>query len=330
MIGVLGRALLATAFAASAVPASAPGTPPVPPVMAQLRDRLAQIAGSVPEGGRVGIAAIHLESGARVGVHAGEPFPMASTYKVAIAATFLHQVELGRASLDAPVPMELVRRNDSDGDADRLPAWGLPLDARNLIEIMLRRSDNSATDAMLELVGGPGAVSEWLRAIGIPDQRVDRGVAQMILDSDGTPVPAGLTAPQALKRQGWSPPSPVNPSFDADPRDSSTADAMALLLARVARGQLLNGAHTYFLVNVMARCQTGRRRVAALLPPGTPWAHKTGTLAGIANDVGILRLPDGQHVALAIFVRGIQDPRQRDAVVAEVGRTLHDGMLLAR
>lgn len=326
---MLARALLAALAAASSVPASAPGTPPVPPVLAQLRDRLHQIATLTPDA-HVGVSAIHLESGARVGVHASERFPMASTYKVAIAAAFLDQVDRGAASLDAPVPIELVRRNDSDGDADRLRAWGLPLDARNLIELMIRRSDNSATDAMLELVGGPGVVNAWLQAIGIPDQRVDRGVAQMILDNEGVAVPSHLTAPQTIKVRGWSPPNPVNAAFDADPRDSSTPDAMALLLARLARGEILGRDSTHFLINVMARCETGRHRVAALLPAGTGWAHKTGTLAGIANDVGILRLPDGQHVALAIFVRGVQEPKARDAIVAELGRTLHDGMLLAR
>lgn len=325
-LAILAAALIAVAPAA----ARAPGTPPLSPAMAQLRERLFQIAAAVPDGGRVGIAALHLESGRRVGVHAAERFPMASTYKVAIAGAFLAQVDRGKASLDAPVDIELVRRNDSDGDADRLRSWGLPLDARNLIELMLRRSDNSATDAMLELVGGPGAVTRWLASIGIPDQRVDRGVAQMILDNEGTVVPPGRTAPQALKMQGWSPPSPVNVAFDADPRDSSTPDAMALMLARLARGELLQPDTNAFLVNVMARCETGRHRVAALLPKGTPWAHKTGTLAGIGNDVGILRLPDGTHVALAIFVRGILPAKDRDAVVAEVGRTLHDGMLLTR
>lgn len=326
---LLLRALLAALIAGAPAAARAPGTPPLPPAMAQLRERLAQVA-ALPGGGRVGIAAIDLASGARVGVHAAERFPMASTYKVAIAAAFLHQVELGQASLDAEVPVELLRRNDSDGVADRLPGWGLERSARGLIELMLRRSDNSATDAMLELVGGPGAVSEWLRQVGIPDQRVDRGVAQMILDNEGTTVPPALTAPQALKMQGWSPPSPVNIAFDADPRDSSTPDAMALLLARLARGEILGPENTWFLVNVMARCETGRHRVARLLPPGTGWAHKTGTLAGIANDVGIMRLPDGHFVALAIFLRGVQDPRARDAVVAELGRTLYDGMLLAQ
>lgn len=324
-------AFLAAAFIAIAPAAArAPGTVPTSPAMAQLRERLFQITAAVPDGARAGVAALHIESGRRVGVHASERFPMASTYKVAIAAAFLAQVDRGEASLDAPVDPELVRRNDSDGDADRLPRWGLPLDARNLIELMIRRSDNSATDAMLELVGGPKAVTQWLASVGIADQRVDRGVAQMILDNEGTVVPPHLTAPQALKMQGWSPPSPVNIAFDADPRDSSTPDAMAVMLARIARGELLQPASTGFLVNVMARCETGRHRVAALLPKGTPWAHKTGTLAGIGNDVGLLRLPDGSHVALAIFVRGVLPRDERDAIVAELGRTLHDGMLVAQ
>jgi beta-lactamase class A len=60
----------------------------------------------------------------------------------------------------------------------------------------------------------------------------------------------------------------------------------------------------------------------ALLPAGTPVEHKTGTLDGLADDVGFITLPDGRRVAVAIFTRGGAD---RPRTIAETARTIYDG-----
>jgi beta-lactamase class A len=328
------RWALVPALLLLAVPAiaQAPEPPGLAVALGRLQDRLAQIA-AVPKG-RVGIAAHHLETGRSIAVHGDERFPMASAYKVAIAAAYLAEVEAGRVRLDQMIPVEEALRNEFDGIDAALPHAGAVLSAANLIDLMLRRSDNTATDLLLKAIGGPKTVSSWLRAKGIAGQRVDRDVALLILDNYGVPVDPGSTSAKTLRRieppGRWSPPHPVNPAFDADPRDSSTPRAMVALLTRLHKGELLNAPHTAFLWDILDRCETGTRRVKAMLPPGTPWAHKTGTLAGIAADVGVLTLPDGSHVALAVFVRGIFDVPTREAIIAEAGRTLFDGMLLVQ
>jgi beta-lactamase class A len=71
----------------------------------------------------------------------------------------------------------------------------------------------------------------------------------------------------------------------------------------------------------MSRCETGKNRMKALLP-GVPIEHKTGTLDGLADDVGFITLPDGRRVAVAIFTRGGAD---RPRTIAETARAIYDG-----
>jgi len=65
------------------------------------------------------------------------------------------------------------------------------------------------------------------------------------------------------------------------------------------------------------------------LPLGTPIAHKTGTIGGIANDVGFVNLPDGSQLAIVVFTKSSDsDPEMRDRAIAEVARVLFEGYLL--
>ena len=72
----------------------------------------------------------------------------------------------------------------------------------------------------------------------------------------------------------------------------------------------------------MAQCQTGRNRMKAMLPLGTPVEHKTGTLNGLSDDVGFVTMPDGRRVIIAIFARG-GDNRPR--AIATAARAIYDG-----
>jgi beta-lactamase class A len=72
----------------------------------------------------------------------------------------------------------------------------------------------------------------------------------------------------------------------------------------------------------MARCKTGKNRMRALLPFGTPVEHKTGTLNGYTSDVGFITLPDGRRIAVAMFARGGAD---RPRTIAETARAIYDG-----
>jgi beta-lactamase class A len=198
---------------------------------------------------------------------------MASTVKVAVAALYLAQVDHGRRSLDDTI----------NG-----------VSARRLMRRMLVHSDNRATDVLLNDLGGPRAVHDWLQDNGISGLRVDRNIADLLRS----------------KRDLW------------DRRDSSTPVAMIDLLSRIYKAELIKPESRNYLLDLMAQCQTGRNRMKALLPFGTPVEHKTGTLDGLTDDVGFITLPDGRRVAVAIFARGGRD---RPRTIAESARAIYDG-----
>jgi beta-lactamase class A len=80
-----------------------------------------------------------------------------------------------------------------------------------------------------------------------------------------------------------------------------------------------------FLLDVMSRTRTGAGRLRGMLPNGTPVAHKTGTLGGVANDVGYITLPDGRRFAIAVFTNSSMTPESdRERAIAEVARALYD------
>jgi beta-lactamase class A len=109
-------------------------------------------------------------------------------------------------------------------------------------------------------------------------------------------------------------------AFERGAQNGASPDAMAALLGRLFRGELLPRPRTEFILDAMRRCETGEKRLRAGLPKGTEVRHKTGTVGSCSNDVGIVTLPDGTHLALAVFVRGGARAASRDAAIAAVAR----------
>ena len=294
------------------------GYAPLDPALANLQARVSAAA----HGGsaRVGLAAIDLASGQMISVNGAERFPMASTVKVAIAAAFLHGVQKGMLSLDAFYAMPSVEQRMAGrlGDMRRTRR---SLSGAQALELMLTRSDNSAADILLHAIGGTAGVGRWLEQAGVAGQRVDRSIAQLLSDRETRKtVRVGHgrhrhTISVAVSRA----PTP------GDQRDSSTPEAMAALLVKLRDGKLLDSTRTAYLFEIMSRCRTGANRIRGLLPPGTPVAHKTGTLDGVTDDVGIVNLPNGHQLAIAIFEVGRGGAAAHDRSIAQLSRLLYDG-----
>ncbi len=260
-------AILCWFVAFAAQPALAASSPRVEP----LEQQLAWLAAAAP--GDEGIAALDLDSGELVMVRGDEPFPMASTVKVAVAANYLAQVEHGRRSLD-----------------DRIGGRS----AAALMDAMMVRSDNHATDLLLRDLGGPATIQAWLDQNQISGMRIDRNIAQLL----------------RAKRDLY------------DVRDSSTPRAMVEMLKRIDSGKLLKPWSRAYLLGMMSRCKTGKNRIRGLLPYGTPVENKTGTLNGLTTDVGFITLPDGRRLAIAVFARGGSN---RPRTIAEAAWTVYYG-----
>ena len=267
--------------------------------------QIAQLADS--QQGRIGVAAYDLTTGRSVAVLGDQPFPFASTIKVAIAATFLEQVDAGRLRLSNSYPLMVpVPSRKFDGPVAPVRA-GDYYQAESLITMSLTHSNNQATDALLAAVGGPAAVNDWLRRTGNSNGvHIDRDIATLVRD-DGA----------------------VNPATTIDTRDSATPMAMVRMLTGLYQGRWLSAQSRNFLLDTMARCETGKNRIRALMPEGLVIAHKTGTLSNTASDIGIISMPDGRAIALAIYVTGQGGKANRDWRIAEIARTIYDGYLYA-
>ena len=232
----------------------------------------------------IGVSAIHLESGKRLSVRNTERFPMGSVYKFPIALAVLRRVDMGTLSLDQTVTIE--PKDFSPGWSplrDRANNRAIVLSVGELLRHMVSISDNTASDALLELVGGPPAVTARMAELGFSAIRIDRSEKQMAADlgKDGGPE-----------------------RYAIDARDTSTPDAMAeLLVAFWNKRDGLTPASHALLVRLMSESQTGARRIKGAVPAGSTVAHKTGTMPGTTNDVALITLPNGEHVALAIFTK---------------------------
>ena len=289
-------------------------------------------------GGKLGIGIIHLESGTSLFYNENEMFPMASTYKIPVAIKVLQRIENGDFALDSLVHISAKDIHPGSGTISRLlDDPGVALSVLNLLELMMLISDNSATDLCIKLAGGPGEINAMLAENGIHEITVDRPTVALIanylgmdLKADKDPTmkefnEAADSIPEEEREAAMS-------IFSQDPRDQSSPEDMARLMQLIWSGKVLNPQHTDLLLDIMYRCETGQSRLKGQLPPGTKVAHKTGTIGGTTNDVGIIDLPDDAgHVIVAAFVkdsnRGVG---QREKAIAHVARAVHDYFLFVR
>lgn len=306
------RKLRILAAALAALPALAATSPAVqsrPPAAVQsardlaIQQRVASIVAAAR--GRVGVAAMDLDGGGQVLINGDMPFPMASTAKVAVAATFLQMVEQGKFRLDQQLPMMMpVPEPAGRRNLVAMVRPGPVYTAQTLLERMITRSDNHATDGLIAAVGGIGAVNRFLVQTGISGQHLDHTMATLVRD-DGR----------------------INPARAIDTGTSSTPRAMIALLSAIDRGGALSPQARAVLLDTMTRTSTGKNRIRAGLPEGVLLAHKTGTLAGVTDDVGIVRMPDGRHVAMAIFVAGPENHTAQAGMISRIAAALYEGFL---
>ena len=267
------------------------------PPTGDLSTRFAEIAHGAA--GKVGAGVMVIETGAVATFHGADQFPMQSVYKFPIAMATLRLVDQGKLRLDQQMPVaksELAPAGLHSPIRDLHPE-GTSLSVRDLVRYAVAESDGTASDVLLRLSGGPESVTRYLRDLGIKGVMVATTEAEM---SRGPMV----------QYRNWA-----------------TPDSMLELLRAFHAGRGLSAASHKLLDDDMAESTPGPKRIKGLLPAGTRVAHKTGTsgtegkLTRATNDVGIVTLPNGRHLAIAIFVSDSTATQQvREQVIAEIAR----------
>lgn len=270
----------------------------------QYRDQFDLNIAQLAEGsdGRIGVYAVDLATGRTVSVLGDQRFPMASTSKIAIAATYLEMVDRGERSLTSEYPLLWAVRSQRFSSAAAPVREGEYMSALDLIDLMITRSSNPATDAMLAAIGGVDPVNDWARRAGLNDFTLTRDIATLVRD-DGE----------------------FDPAVHIDERDSATPETMVELLSGLYQGRWLSASSREVIIDAMERCRTGRRRIPALMPEDVTVAHKTGSLNNTSSDIGILTAPDGRSIAVAIYVTGQGSRPNREARIASIARAIYDG-----
>jgi beta-lactamase class A len=249
--------------------------------------------------GHVGVSAAKLESSQRFSVHGGSRFPMQSVYKLPIAMAVLHEVEERKLDLDGNVRVTIedyVPPALHSPLRDKFPRGGA-FSRRELLRRSIVDSDGSASDILLHELGGTREVRRYLKSIGAKDIRVLHTEAQLADDTHA-------------QYEDWAKP-----------------DGAVDLLIQLQTGKALNPEHTQLLLDWMKESVTGKDRIRAKLPAGTVVADKTGSsgtfkgLAAATNDIGLITMPDGHPLAIAIFVSDSKaNTATRNAVIADIAR----------
>jgi beta-lactamase class A len=290
---------------------------------ARVRALQAEVEGLVGRvDGVVGVAAKELHGGAEVLVNADETFPTASVMKVPILVALYRQAEAGRIDLDRRITFEARHLVPGSGVLQDL-AFGLQPTVKDLATLMITVSDNAATDMVLDLLG-LDTLAATLRDLGLARTTIPlttRGILYSMVGMD-------LANPEHtydlfLERSKAGQIDWNSRALADEGNNVSTPREMGRLLEAIERRTALGEASCAAMLDIMKR-QKYDTIIPLHLPAGTPVAHKTGSLRGVRNDVGIVYAPDGPYV-IALFAKRLADQVAGADALAAISRAIWEG-----
>ena len=232
---------------------------------------------------------------------------MQSVFKLPLAVCALHQIEQGKFSLDQPIrflPNDRFFPKTFSPLQDKYPDANVDVPLRELLRLAASLSDNAAADIVLRLVGGPAVVDACIKSLGVEGFHMDDGEHGLHRD------------PTAQYRNWFEPAGAVQ------------------FLRTLSDNSPLSPEHTELLLTWMKDSPTGPNRLKGALPVDAIVMHKTGssgTQSGktpVTNDIGLIVLPDGRRLALAVFVTDASaDPAKIESTIARIAAAVYAAAL---
>lgn len=270
---------------------------------AQIRQRVGQVPGAV-----IGVAFHDLQTNDSLFLNADDSFHAASTMKVPVMIELFRRVDAGALGLDQGILLvnqfgsivdgsaySLDAGDDSDSSAYRLVGARVPV--RELIDRMITRSSNLATNALIELVGARQADST-AHMLGARNMRVLRGVED-------------------------------DKAFRAGMNNTTTARDLAVLLEAIETGRAASSASCDRMREILLH-QEFNTEIPAGLPPGTKVAHKTGWITGVLHDAAIVYPAGRRPYTLVVLTRGIPDEKVARSLIVDVSRLVYAHVMANR
>jgi len=265
-----------------------------------LRSELIRLSKSIHA--RVGISITILETRDTLEINGNDPYPMQSTYKYPIALFVLHEVDLGKWKLNQEIQLRSneILTNLWGTIKDSIPMGG-KMKLSSLISHMIQESDNTACDVLIDRMGGCETINRWVHSLGVREMEIKTN--ERIQQSQ-----------EKIQYKNWAWPRAFNE-----------------LSKLLVEGKVLSKESGNYLLYLMANSNTGAKRIRAGLPKGTYLAHKTGSSSTIngftaaTNDAGIIRLPNGNHLALTVFVSDSNASQEKnEGLIARISKAVWD------
>nr|ACS83694.1 Crb3 [uncultured bacterium AOCarb3] len=294
MTHILARAIIFTAFFISVFGELQAQEKDVKDKIEQIIDR---------SNGNIGVGVFDFASGLTVLINNAHQFPMQSVFKFPLGMAVLDMVDRGKLKLDQQV---YVSKNDLQPTysplRDKFPDGNVNVTLADLLTYSVSLSDNNACDILFRLVGGTQVVNDYIRGLGIKDM--------------------AIVATEMQMSKGW----------DVQFENYSTPEAMLDLLKVFQSGKKLSASSSGFLWKIMTESPTGLKRIKGKLPSTAKVTHKTGTsgknhkgITAATNDVGIMTLPNGNQIAIVVFVSNSEaNETAREMVIADIAKVTWD------
>ena len=256
-----------------------PSPTKTPVVDTQLQKEVTDIAGELD--GKVGVYAVEIESGRSIALREKDHYPMQSVVKLPIAMTVLSMVDQRKLQLGQIVNVatdDMTSTNQRSPIRDLNPD-GTQLSIEELLKAAVSESDGTAADVLQRIAGGADAVQRHVESLGVTDMKIKYSHKE-------------FSREWSLQYENWA--TPI-----------ATVD----LLRDLWTNGSLSKASTEMLLRFMTESHNPDNRLLGMLPKGTVVAHKTGTggtqggVTSAINDVGIITLPNGKHVLIAVYIQ---------------------------
>ncbi|HEV8209186.1 MAG TPA: serine hydrolase [Vicinamibacterales bacterium] len=227
-----------------------------------------------------GIYVKSLETGEEIAVDADRQMETMSTIKIPLMIEVFEQIKAGKFKLTDKYTFAEKDTQPGTGTIQRLD-YGAVMTVKDLITMMIIVSDNTATEVLFRMVGGPDAVNTRMQTLGLKTTRA------MNVPSKWFPALRSAPTTEQFYREGKS------------PFGYSTAREMGRLLEMMERGTLVDKPSSDLMLRIM-RSQLYRTRIPRFVT-GYTIPHKTGDfLPYVGDDVGMLEAP-GRTIILSVF-----------------------------
>ena len=259
-------------------------------------------------GATVAVSYFDLETGESLDINPDSVFHAASTMKIPVMIEVLRRAQSGAFSLDQGVllvnqfssiadgsPYSLSAADD--GDSALYARVGERVPVRDLLQRMITRSSNLATNQLIALTGAD-RVTAAARALGATRIQVLRGVEDQ-------------------------------KAFDRGMINTTTSADLAVLLRAIESGSALSRESSAEMREILL-AQEFNEKIPAGLPPGTRVAHKTGEITAVSHDAAVVYPPGRKPYVLVVLTKGIRESAQSSALIADISRAVYNHAMRSR